>query len=257
MSRAQRIQFPGAVYHVTSRGNRRAAIYLDRRDHLIWLDTLAETVEKHAFRVHAYCLMPNHFHLLLQTPRPNLSAGMHMLNATYCQHFNHRHGLSGHVTQGRFHAVNVENNSQLLAVLRYISLNPVRARLVRDAAEWQWSSHRHYIDPENAPDWLDTNWLLSQFGTRGVRQRITAYKRFVAAGIGMPDPLALHSERPDPIREQALSLYSYAENFPDRDEAMARAHQSTAYTRQQIASHFGVSLKTVSRAIKDLPQDDG
>ncbi|KQZ43477.1 transposase [Duganella sp. Root1480D1] len=257
MSRAPRTIFPGAIYHVTSRGNRRAPIYHDQRDHLIWLDTLAETVEKHAFRIFAYCLMPNHFHLLLQTIHPNLSDGIHMLNATYCQHFNQRHGLTGHVIQGRFHAVNVDKNSQLLAVARYVSLNPVRARLAQDAADWPWSSHRHYLDPSGAPGWLETHWLLSLFGNGELGGRIAAYKKFVAAGIGLPDPLAFHTERPSPDRENAISLYAYAEQYTERDEAMARAFQSTAYTRQEIADHFGVSIKTVSRAIQAFAGENG
>ena len=224
---------------------------------MIWLDILAETVERHKFRIFAYCLMPNHFHILLQTIHPNLSEGMHMLNATYCQHFNHRHGLSGHVIQGRFHAVNVDKNSQLLAVARYVSLNPVRARLVQNAADWLWGSHRHYLDPANAPEWLNTSWLLSQFGNGDLAQGIAAYKKFIDAGIGLPDPLTFHAERPNPQRENAQSLYAYAEQYTERDEAMARAYQSTAYTRQEIAHHFGVSIKTVSRAIQEFNREDG
>lgn len=256
MSRPPRIIFPGAVYHVTSRGNRRAAIYHDRRDHLIWLETLAETVEKHAFKVYAYCLMPNHFHLLLETVDANLSEGMHMLNATYCQHFNKRHQLSGHVIQGRFHAVGVGKQKQLLAAARYISLNPVRAKLVSDPKEWQWSSHGYYLQPEIAPAWLNTDWLLSQFGNGDITERIVAYEKFVAAGIGMPNPLSFHSERSNLSRVKVQPLITYAALYQNRDEAMARAHQSKGYTRQQIADHFGVSIKTVSRAIQGFPVDD-
>jgi len=249
MSRAPRDFFPGAIHHVTSRGNRRAAIYHDRRDHFIWLDTLAETVEKHELKVHAYCLMPNHYHLLIETVHANLSESMHQLNAIYCQHFNRRHGLTGHVIQGRFHAVPVTKDRQLLAVARYVSLNPVRAKLVADPADWPWSSHRHYLFPDEAPDWLETNWLLSQFGTGDLSQRIAAYAKFVANGIGMPNPLKLHAERPNPFRERAQPLITYATAYPDRNEAMAKAYQSTAYTRQEIAEHFGVSARTVARAI--------
>lgn len=252
MSRAPRIIFPGAIYHVTSRGNRRAPIYHDRRDHLIWLDTLEKTADKHEFKVHAFCLMPNHYHLLIETVHANLSEGMHLLNATYCQHFNRRHKLTGHVIQGRFHAVSVGKNMQLLAVARYISLNPVRAKLVGDPADWPWSSHRHYLVPDEAPAWLETSWLLSQFGTGDRKQRIAAYRAFVANGINMPNPLNFHTERPNPLRERAQSLIIYAAIYPNRDEAMARAFQTSAYTRQQIADHFGVSVRTVARAIQDF-----
>jgi len=252
MSRPTRIQFQNALYHVTSRGNRRANIFLDNRDFLIWLDLLAEAVEKHAIKVHGYCLMPNHFHLLIETPCANLSQVMHMLNARYCQHFNKRHGTTGHVIQGRFHAVLIEFNQQLLAVSRYVSLNPVRAKLVNDPADWAWSNHRHFLMPESAPDWLETKWLLSQFDDN-LETQLSNYKDFVLAGIGMPNPLEHHGQRPNPKREQALSLQEYADKYPNRDEAMARAHQTTAYTRQQIGEFFGVSSRTISRAIIAFP----
>ena len=249
MSRPPRIQFNSAIYHVTARGNRRANIFLDKRDFLIWLDLLAEAVGKHSIKVHGYCLMPNHFHLLIETPQANLSQVMHMLNARYCQHFNKRHGTSGHVIQGRFHAVLIESDQQLMAVSRYVSLNPVRAQLVKDPADWAWSNHKHFLAPELAPDWLEMNWLLGQFSDDDLTERINRYKEFVLAGIGMPDPLRFYRQLPNPKREQALSLQEYADQYPNRTEAMARAHQSTAYTRQQIGEFFGVSSRTISRAI--------
>lgn len=257
MSRAPRITFPGAIYHVTSRGNRRAPIYHDRRDYLIWLDTLAKAVDKHEFKVHAFCLMPNHYHLLIETVHANLSDGMHLLNATYCQHFNRRHELSGHVVQGRFHAGLVGKNKQLLAVARYISLNPVRAMLVGDPADWPWSSHRHYLSPDGAPGWLETSWLLSQFGAGNRNQRIAAYRAFVADGIDMPNPLRLQAERRNRKLEATQPLVTFAAIYPNRNEAMARAFQTRAYTREQIAEHFGVSIRTVARAIQDFAPKNG
>jgi putative transposase len=247
MSRPPRIQFHGACYHITSRGNRRAPIYLDHRDHLIWLDILAETVEKHGIKVHGYCLMPNHFHLLIITPHANLSEAMHMLNSLYCQHFNKRHGSTGHVIQGRFHARLIESNEQLLAAARYISLNPVRARLTLTPADWPWSHHRHFLNPAAAPKWLETSWLLEQFGNLDKGEGSARYEAFVQAGVGKPNPL----------REHAPPLDYFLTNYPDRDEAMARALHSTAYTRQEIAEHFGVSSKTVSRALVRYPSADG
>ena len=234
--------FPGALYHVTARGNRRAAIFLDRRDHLIWLDKLAATVEAHQFVVHGYCLMPNHYHLLVETPLANLPDGMQMLNATFCQHFNQRHQLSGHVIQGRYHAVNVNKDAQLLAVARYICLNPVRAHLVEHPADWPWSSHCHMMAPQAAPAWLETQWLLAQFGQGPLAQQIKAYCEFVEAGRRLGHPLRK--------RQEPLSLQGYAARWPSTREAMKQAYMSQAYTRQQIADYFGVSTRTVSRAIK-------
>ena len=204
------------------------------------------------FQLEGGAKFPLTFHLLIETVHANLSESMHQLNATYCQHFNRRHGLTGHVIQGRFHAVRIEKNKQLLAVARYISLNPVRAKLVADPADWPWSSHRHYLHPDEAPDWLETTWLLSQFGPGDCNSRIAAYAEFVANGIGMPNPLNFHTERPNPLRERAQPLITYAAKYPDRNEAMAKAYQSTAYTRQAIAEHFGVSVRTVARAIREF-----
>jgi len=145
----------------------------------------------------------------------------------------------------------------MLAVARYISLNPVRAKLVADAADWLWGSHRHYLSPDNAPDWLETEWILSQFGPGDQNQRLAAYKEFVASGIDMPNPLQLHTERPNPRSEAAHSLATYAAIHSNRDEAMARAFQTSAYTRQEIADHFGVSVRTVARAIQSYSPDNG
>jgi putative transposase len=256
MSRPPRTQFPDAIYHVTSRGNRRAKIFLDKRDFLIWLDILAETVEQHSIKVYGYCLMPNHYHLLIQTPIANLSQAMHKLNAKYCQHFNKRHATSGHVIQGRFHAILVESDRQILAVSRYVSLNPVRAKLVQDPSDWPWSNHHHFLNPETAPSWLETGWILGQFGKDDAAAQIARYKAFVMDGVGMANPLQLYGQRPNPRREHALTLQEYAEKYPDRTEAMARAFQSSAHTREQIAEFFGVSTRTVSRAIIAFPEID-
>lgn len=247
MSRPPRTNFHGAHYHITSRGNRRAPIFLDQRDHFIWLEKLAATAEKHHIRIYGYCLMPNHYHLLIETPEANLSEAMHMLNAQYCQHFNKRHGSSGHVIQGRFHAVLIKSNEQLLEVARYISLNPVRAGLVTEPAAWDWSHHRHILKPSNAPEWLQTEWILSLFD--GAK----SYEEFVLAGIGKRNPLKLYRQLPDPRREKALPLEQYQQTYTDRNEAMARAIRSAAYTREEIAECFGVSTKTVSRALARFP----
>jgi len=257
MSRPPRIEFPGALYHVTSRGNRRANIFLDQRDFHIWIDILAETVEKHSIKVYGYCLMPYHYHLLIETPNANLSAAMHSLNARYCQHFNKRHGTSGHVIQGRFHAVLIKFDQQLLTVSRYLSLYPVRAKLTSNPADWPWSNHRYMLAPETAPSWLDTKWILAQFESTSAKEQIGRYEAFVMAGIGMPNPLQFHGQTPKPNKEGSLSLQEYADKYPNRTEAIARAFQSTAYTRQQIGEFFEVCPRTISRAIITFPEIEG
>jgi len=127
MARPLRIEFPGAVYHVTSRGNERKAIFRDDQDHKIFLDTLADVTLRYNWLCHAYCLMDNHYHLLIDTPDGNLSIGMRQLNGIYTQRFNKRYSRVGHLFQGRFKAVLVQKDSHLLEACRYVVLNPVRA----------------------------------------------------------------------------------------------------------------------------------
>ena len=131
MARPLRIEFPGALYHVTSRGNARQRVFRDDEDREMFLATLAWVVERFGWRCHAYCLMDNHIHLLIETPQPNLSRGMRQLNGVYTQPFNRRHRKVGHLFQGRFKAVLVEKERYLLELARYIVLNPVRAKMVK------------------------------------------------------------------------------------------------------------------------------
>ncbi|MBB3121480.1 transposase [Pseudoduganella violacea] len=234
MGRLARIEFPGALYHVTARGNRRSLIYLDERDYLIWQDLLAETVKRFHLLVHGFCQMPNHYHLLAETPDGNLSAGMHFLNGVYAKHFNARHELVGHVIQGRYHGELVHKQSHLLELARYISLNPVRAELVADPAEWRWSSHRAMLYPMSAPSWLSTTWLLSQFGSS---EPEAAYRDFVQAGCSNGRPAA-------------QSLDGYANDGRNRDAAVISAYQSGIFSMRELARHFGISTKTVSRLLR-------
>ena len=141
MARPLRIEYAGALYHVTSRGDGREEIYLQDDDRAMFLGVLGEVCRRFNWMVHAYCLMGNHYHLLVETPDSNLSKGMRHLNGVYTQRFNRNQGRVGHVFQGRFKAILVEKENYLLELARYIVLNPVRARMVRSAKEWPWSSY--------------------------------------------------------------------------------------------------------------------
>ena len=142
MARPLRIEFPGALYHVTSRGNARQRVFRDDEDRETFLATLAWVVARFRWRCHAYCLMDNHIHLLIDTPQPNLSRGMRQLNGVYTQRFNRRHRRVGHLFQGRFQAILVEKEGYLLELARYIVLNPVRAKMVKTPERYPWSSYR-------------------------------------------------------------------------------------------------------------------
>lgn len=179
MSRPLRLEFAGALYHLTSRGDHREKIYLDDDDRRTFLDLLGkETLQQH-WLCYAYCLMDNHYHVLIETPEPNLVRGMRRLNGVYTQSFNRRHGRVGHVFQGRYKAILVDKENYLLELCRYIVLNPVRAKIVTAAAKWPWSSYRATAGESACPKWLAADQVVGLFSGRR-----SSYRRFVAEGIG-------------------------------------------------------------------------
>ncbi|MEO8009578.1 MAG: transposase [Betaproteobacteria bacterium] len=156
MARLLRIEFPGAVYHVTSRGDRREDIFVDIQDRLALLEVLAQVLSRFDAQALAYCLMGNHDHFSLHARQANLSSLMRHSNAVYTQTYNRRHDKVGHLFQGRFKAILVDREAYLLEVCRYVDLNPVRARMVRKPGFWAWSSYRAHVGQAAVPAWLDT-----------------------------------------------------------------------------------------------------
>lgn len=280
MARPLRLEFAGALYHVTARGDRREPIYADEVDRREWLRVLEEVCQRFNWVIHAYCQMTNHYHMVVETPDGNLSRGMRQLNGLYTQRFNRRHGLVGHLFQGRYKAIVVQKEGYLKELARYVVLNPVRAGIVDEPGAWPWSNFQLTVSDERAPpEWLDVDWLLAGFG-KSRREAVGAYTRFVLAGIGVRSPLeqVKHqlylgddafierlqraSKRSENLcevskaqrRALAKPLSEYAISFPERDEAMARAYLSGAYTMQQIGEYFGVHYMTVSRAVRRFEQ---
>jgi putative transposase len=275
MSRPLRVEFAGALYHVTARGNARAAIYLTDEDRIEFLTLLTDTVARHDWYCHAYCLMDNHYHLLIETTRPTLSKGMKFLNGTYTQSFNRTHTREGHLFQGRYKAILVQKDTYLLELARYIVLNPVRARMVHEPEQWPWSSYRAMVGAAPTPECLSTDWVLGGFAqTRQAAQ--LGYIRFIQAGKGLPSPweqlknqiflgddafvedmqCKIDPEQSllDIPKKQKLApikpLHWYEEHYPSRAESMAAAYLSGHYTLTQVGDHFSVSYATVSRAAK-------
>jgi putative transposase len=183
MARPLRIEYDGALYHVTSRGNDRKPIFKEDSDRELFLSTLTHVNERFHWICHAYCLMNNHYHLVIETPDGNLSKGMRQLNGVYTQTFNKRHRRTGHVFQGRFKAILVQKDSHLLEVCRYVVLNPVRAKTVSHPRQWQWSSYHATVGIAAVNGCLTVDDILTHFGQRRAIAQET-YCEFVQAGIG-------------------------------------------------------------------------
>jgi putative transposase len=177
MARSLRIEYPGAFYHVINRGHRQEAIVLDDLDRQRFLFYLENMAGQFRVLIHSYCLMANHYHVILETPDGNLSRAVQWLNVSYATYYNRRHRCVGHLFQGRFKAILVEAGTYLEALSRYIHLNPVRAGLASQAWEYPWSSCRHFVESGKVPAWLEVNRVLVGFGrtTTVARRRYVAY----------------------------------------------------------------------------------
>lgn len=277
MARPLRLEYPGAVYHVTSRGDARGDIFLDDGDRTAFLRVLAHAVERYAWRLYAYCLMGNHYHLLLETPEPNLSRGMRLLNGVYTQIFNRHHSRAGHVLQGRFKSIVVERERYLLELSRYIALNPVRSGFARSAVEWRWSSYRATAGMEMTPSWLAVGTVLSRFSDDALAAQ-RHYGNFVADGLGRASPweelrgqvflgtdafvqqlapklcpLQGLVETPRSQRFAArpaldvLIPHAHRKDPSLRKPAIVEAYCTHGYTLAEIARHLGLHYSTISR----------
>jgi len=278
MARPLRVEFEDAVYHITARGNARQDIFLGDEDRIGFLAVLADVVDRFSWICHAYCLMSNHYHLLIETPEANLSKGMRQLNGVYTQAFNRRHSRVGHVLQGRFKSILVEKESHLLKLARYVVLNPVRASMVRYARQWKWSSYRATAGQTMAPEFLTTEWILSQFQKR-VERAYRAYRQFVKEGRDMPaweglrggillgnesfvermKPLlkAGMAAREVPRRERLATRPTLDQLFANtgddklvRDTKIYEAARLHQYTLAEIEAYVGLHYSTISRIAK-------
>jgi len=275
MARPLRIEFAGALYHVTARGDRQEPVYEDDEDRRSFLGILGTVVEDFNWRCHAYCLMGNHYHLLVETPDGNLAKGMRQLNGVYTQWSNRRHRRVGHLFQGRYKAILVDKDSYLLELCRYVVLNPVRAGMVKSPRQWRWSSHRAMLGVEGGPKWLLVEALLAQFA-RGLTAARERYERFVAQGMQAKAPWdevrgqiylgddrfvdrmqRKLGERADDInipavqrRGPAPALAQIERAHKDRNRAILVAHDTGRYSYGQIGKHFGVHFTTVGRIVR-------
>jgi len=204
MARPLRIEYPGAFYHLTSRGNERKDVFKSQRDREKFLSYLRSASERYQAVIHAFCMLSNHYHLLMETPNGNLSQIMRHINGAYTTYFNVKRGRSGHLFQGRYKAILVEKDEYAKELSRYIHLNPVRAGIVEKPEKYPWSSYRYYIGLEKALDWLVTDFILNYFGKR-VSEAQKGYRGFVKARIGQ--------EYDTPLKETVASIILGSSGF--------------------------------------------
>jgi REP element-mobilizing transposase RayT len=282
MARPLRIEFPGAIYHVTSRGNRCESVFLDDRDRSMLLGIIGEALGRFKARMLAYCLMGNHFHFVLQTELANLSRVMRHINGVYTQAFNARHDRVGHVLQGRYGAILVDSDAYLLEVSRYVELNPVRAGMVAGPEDWPWSSYRAHVGMAAPPCWLATERLLAHVHGRALGDRADAqearlrYAELVRGGMGarlwetgLRQQMYLGGDefiermqaRATPGRLQSTgipvvqrsspwTLDQWRQHSSTLADAVTGAYRESGLTMTFIASCLGVSVSTVSRMIR-------
>ncbi len=178
MARPLRVEYPGAYYHVINRGNAGEDIFHTIRDREKFLEYLEKAVERFSIIIHTYCLMANHYHLLIETTQANLSLAMQWINVSYAAYYNKKRQQSGHLFQGRFKSVLVEADEYLKPLSRYIHLNPVQAKMVNSPGEFPWSSYPAFVGKIKTPDWLETGFLLATFGKKK-KEAVNNYKAYV------------------------------------------------------------------------------
>jgi putative transposase len=283
MSRPLRIDFPGAIHHLTARGNGYAPIFHADGDRHEFLRVLSDCVGRFGWVCHAYCLMGNHYHLMVETPAANMSSGMRHLNGCYTQWFNWRHNRVGHIFQGRFKSILVDRDAYLLELCRYIVLNPVRAGMVAHASAYWWSSYGATSGAVAAPNWLCREWLLAQFDDDLPAAR-RKYIAFVEQGLGQPSPMCdvkgqvllgpddfVSAMRPRieqkgdspgvastqrfAYRPELATLLAPAATVgkPARDELIRRAHFDFRYSKSDIARATGMHRSTIGDIIQCRP----
>jgi len=281
MSRPLRIEFAGAFYHLTSRGNGRKPIFRNDEDRLSFLEILHKVNQCYHWLCHAYCLMNNHYHLIIETLEGNLSRGMRQLNGVYTMNFNRRHRTVGHIFQGRYKAILVEKESYLLEVCRYVVLNPVRAGLVEKPEGWGWSSYRGTAGLVKPHPSLSIDWILGQMGKRK-REAVRRYRIFVRDGMGegtiwekvkgqsilgeedFLEQFIGHVRGYEEIKEiprgqrylgrpglKDLFLEDMVRSRDMRDEGIAKAVGEWGYSQREVADYLGLHYSTLSRLMKE------
>ena len=279
MARPLRIVYDGAVYHITSRGNAKNPIFKNNQDRSALLDILNKVNSRYNWFCHAYCLMNNHYHFVIETPDGNISQGMRQLNGTYTQLFNFSNKRVGHLFQGRYKAILIQKDRHLLEVCRYVVLNPVRARVVEKPEDWKWSSYMATTGQAKAHPCLTEDYILGRFG-RNRRGAVKEYKKFIEDGIGERDlwrnvkaqsllgeeefieRLQYYIKGYEEIKDipknqrfigrpdlKLIFNVSVLNNRRERNKLIIKAVEKYGYSQREIADFIGMHFASISRLV--------
>jgi len=213
MARPLRIEYPGALYHITSRGNERKDLFFDDGDRRKFLQILQDYHDRYGILIHSYILMGNHYHLMLETPKGNLLKVMHGINGRYTGYLNRKYGRVGHLFQGRYRGILVEKDAYLIPLSRYVHLNPVRARMAERPEEYGWSSYPGYLGKTKEEDWVEYSWILSAFGPDRAKAR-RGYRAYTEEG--------LHKKMESPLQKLHGRIILGGEEFIDQIKERVR-----------------------------------
>jgi len=227
MGRQLRIEYTDAFYHVTARGNERKDVFKSERDRIKFLEYLESAVVRYGAVIHAWCLMNNHYHLLIETPSGNLSQIMQHINGAYTNYFNTKRKRSGHLFQGRYKSILVEADEYATELSRYIHLNPVRAGAAAMPDKYKWSSYKNYIGRQEAPKWLKTGFILEQFGNSDASAWMQ-YRSFVEDNIGKGQESPLNSA----VAATILGSADFVAGIQERYVTAIPSHRNLPALRQ-------------------------
>lgn len=278
MARPLRVEYPGALYHVMSRGNARQNIYSNDNDRKEFLKNLEHCIKMHNLICHAYCLMSNHYHLLLETPDGNLSQAMRDVNGNYTQKYNYLHDSVGHLLQGRYKAFVIERETYFLEVARYIVLNPVRDNLIKHPKLWKWSNYNATAGHIKVPAWLDVNTTQELF-SRNNKEAQKKFRKFVKDGINAESPydnimegnilgsqqfvdfiwektFGSEVKKEYPREERIVgrptldSIFKNIKNKDERNKAIIFAKRRCGYLNSEIAAQINLDRSTIGKISK-------
>ena len=265
MARPLRLEFPGAVYFITTKGNGNQNVFLDSDDAEKWLTVFENVCQRFGWICYAYCLMGNHYMIVIETPKPNLSKGMRQLNGIYTQAFNRKNGTGGHIFQGRFKSVLVQKEKYLAGLIKYILFMPVKSGFVKLPLQFKWSSCKFLFDRDECPGWIENSHVKSLFRNLGADfsegntpndEILNNIKKQIYLGDDeFISDLQKYVDNARDLREipkiqRAKPLLDFVKKSESREKAIANAYSTGDYTLQQLADYFSLHYSTISRIVK-------